>query len=707
MKSLLKRDVNIAYNPCLYFGIFTIPFGMLTYFSWSVSGELLIVLLGLVSPSVLFLISLRSQPPINHPPWTLESFSQIRPYLKWIFLSTLIPSAIALRLWRLGNPSWWPGGDVSLNAMEAVKLLQNWRWTPFMNVSQIPSTLSYFCCIILKATDSPLLGTQIPPAAVSILTLGLAYPTARQYFSKSLSLTFASLLAFSEWALLISRPMLPGITLPLWELLALYFLGRFLNARSTEGNNLWVLPLGFTLGLGPYTFVPWPVFFVSVLLVVAKASHGISTMNSKTWGIFFLAMLPGLSPFFSAAIHDGYGGFLRDSSSWVHFDGVRQARVVGNYFRVLFWGGVKEGMLMAPSGGFLNLFTGSFFFAGLLAIYRFRQEPVARFLGFVLFLSLLPGLLSFGIETHRIMLALPFTLAIAAIGLHSIILAFKKNRTKILLLTGLLVMAGVIDGKRYLRGLDLPDYELPASYRVLASMAALQGPGYVFANMIPNTLDFSLSYCAYPFNAALNPTLSEKPVKWAALFTEKSYVPFLAGRFPKSKWLELPTSDPKVGSRHALGLFNVDQSSLPTLLSWRDYCRLNERIDTTAMDVSSLQNLKGVLSQLLAAYPFIPNDPYLQSCFFEKLLFNYSSEKTFHADDTSTSWPNFSPSFQLSFEKSYQDTILCDKLGRLLASEGKTKESRKVLMRALKLSGGNPFIQSEIDQLDGEKNRKR
>jgi tetratricopeptide (TPR) repeat protein len=106
-----------------------------------------------------------------------------------------------------------------------------------------------------------------------------------------------------------------------------------------------------------------------------------------------------------------------------------------------------------------------------------------------------------------------------------------------------------------------------------------------------------------------------------------------------------------------------------------------------------------MLKNLFDYFSLVPGDPFLQSCYFEKLNFNYSWEKTFYPEDASANWQNFSGLFQQSFEKSYQDVVLCEKYGRLLMTEGKYPEAKVMFEKALRQSPENPFLKYEIQQL--------
>src|SRR5208282_6399314 len=90
----------------------------------------------------------------------------------------------------------------------------------------------------------------------------------------------------------------------------------------------------------------------------------------------------------------------------------------------------------------------------------------------------------------------------------------------------------------------------------LERLAQEKGPGWIFTDSIPETGDYSLADCTYPFNAAWNLRLNQA-VSWAAVFTQTHYLPFLSRAFPTSRWIVAPMKDPGISSRHALGVVAI------------------------------------------------------------------------------------------------------------------------------------------------------
>ena len=406
----------------------------------------------------------------------------------------------------------------------------------------------------------------------------------------------------------------------------------------------------------------------------------------------------GLAPFVFSAFQEGYGSYLKDASALEGFNALHQAHIMADYLAALFWGGPTQGAWLPSGGGFLNVLLGACFFTGALELYRFRTQAIPRFLAAAFALELLPGFLSHDIEIHRIVLALPVALAVSAIGLHTLVLGLEP-RARAPVLAAFLALSSVLDLGRCGLFRAPAANEQKSCYDVLGPLERQEGPGLVLTDMIPSCVDFSLAYCTYPFNAAWNPQWAGKPLKWAALFTEGQYAAPLSHRFPRAQWVKLPGPGEGVPSRHVLGLFPLDPKTAPIFVSWSQYYLFNQQVNARILDIPSSQDRREVLREWLAFYPSVPRDPFLQSCFFEKLLFNYSWEKAFHPEDRWADWAEFSGVFHRSFAQSYQDVVLCGKFGRLLASEGRKEESRRVFGKALRLSPGNRFLMSEMEQL--------
>jgi len=702
MKKRFKGDLDLSYDPWFYFFIFLAANILLSYFPLSLVTRLWIFLMGLALPLFFAVKSLPIVTPGEKPGYLVDPLPK-GSIPGWVWGIGLV-AALFLRFGRLGDPAWWPGGDDSLMAMYSLDLLQHWKWRFFETLGQDPSTLSYFGWLVLRLTHSPILAVQFPPAAVSALTLVFGYVASRQFFPRTLSLIFSGLLAFNYWALSISIPFLPGILMPLWECLVLACLGRFLNSTVPAQRRFWSSLLGFTLGLGPFTFFSWPVLVLWVLGMMAIHFWKGSNPKGTDLSFFILGFFLSMAPFLRATLEQGYGGYLSDASAWKNFSSwMAQVRIISDYVGVLFWGG--WGTWAPVQGGFLNALLGAFFFLGIIELFRFPKKALPLFLGLAFLLFLLPGFLSKDVETHRILLVLPLLLVIAAMGIQSLLLRTTPGKRTAILFS-ILLLTSALDVSRlfpswdsfFNRSVARTSNERLKCYGLMESLSRQEGPGLIFSEMIPNTQDYSLFYASSAFSAAEDPGLAPSPIKWAAIFTESHYAPLLAKRFPNSQWFSLPTGTIGVNSRHILGLIPPPSFESSLFQGWEAFYQALQRVNFQLIDSPAGRSHGPILKDLLELYPSVPTDPFLQSCFFEKLTFVYSWEKTFHPEDSWTDWDRFSGTFRHSFEKGYQDTVLCEKFGRLLLTEGKVEEARGMFKRALRQDPGNKFLKEEIEQ---------
>src|SRR5581483_10993680 len=114
------------------------------------------------------------------------------------------------------------------------------------------------------------------------------------------------LMAFNYWALSISIPFLPGILMPLWECVVLACLGRFLNSTLPVQRRFWSSLLGFSVGLGPFTFFSWPVLVLWVVGLMAIYYWRGSDLKGLSF--FILGFFLSVAPFLWATLEQGYGG---------------------------------------------------------------------------------------------------------------------------------------------------------------------------------------------------------------------------------------------------------------------------------------------------------------------------------------------------------------------------------------------------------------
>lgn len=630
-----------------------------------------------------------SKTPLDEKPcYQREFIPRIPPFLPRLALSVVF----LIYCWDLGKDNRWQGGDSIQPGMYALRLIQHWDWHLFETFGQTPSTGSYLCWFFLRITHSPFLGYQIPSILLTFLMVILGYLVARLFLPPSFSFIFLLLLALNRWSLELTQTL---IALPLWECGLFFCCSKYCLSRTQRRADFWSAAAGAVLGLGYLSFPSWPILVPFVLWVLWKSQKS-CFQSPRTLILFSLFLFLALIPFLSVVIREGYGEHISRIGIWNNFSFPYFISVSFRYLTAIFW---DVGGDNPFNGGFLNVISASLFFLGAVELYRFRKEPLAFLTTSAFFLFLMPGLLSNSVDLNRILLILPILALVSSIGVQSLLFRCS-SRYRILLFILLLSLACGTAVGRYLVSLSKIGHdEKSRSYQILNSFSSQKGPGFVFSDFLPNNTDYSLTYYTYPFNAAINPAIPAGSASWAAVFTESHYVPFLAKRFHSSRWIAFPTTMPGVIDKNMLGVVSITPSEVHLFNRWKNFYEAFQKINFQIMDTPNGRSRKKILEILLNLYPSVPKDPFLQSCFFEKLLFNYSWEKTFYPHNGEPDWPVFSGTFRRSFDLGYQDLELCEKYGRLLATEGRKSEAAHVFKEALALSPGNLWLRAEVLQL--------
>jgi len=632
--------------------------------------------MGVVLPFFLGLGTL-TQPLKNEKPVWEESISRAlstTPLWTWIILILVL---LASRFLLLGQSAWWPAGDEALNAFYLPFWLEHWHWTPFVATSQIPSTLSHLAFFIFKFTQAPLTSVQLVPALISCATALMAYQVSRLYFSKANAFLLLILFTLSYWPLFIAWTFLPGITTPLWELIVFYLLYRV--KKSSDNNNGWLFLYGLSLGACPYTFFSWPVLFlwaVAAIFLMQKEK-----ISSKKLSVLIIGILITMAPYLWAISHGPYGDyFLGIAGKDQIISWFTRAKVMATYVSSLFWG-MGSGTWFPQTGGYLNVLLSAFCLIGFIELFRFKHLWLFRAYLAALILFMLPGLLSRDFEGHRILLVLPLLLWTAVVGLQALLTKVPKSR-ELWFLILLLGLSFVLDFKRVNNPLVNKLLSKPIanerrlSYEILKPLADHYGPGLIFTECIPNTADYSLSCFSYPFNAAFNPKLSPEKAQWVSIFTADYYQDDLREKFPQLHWVSLPED-----KHHLLALMPLTDETRKIFLSWIPFYRFEMNLDEQFVDNPSGKSRDFLLEQMVDIYPSLTKDPFIQSCFFQKLFYLYSAEKTFNPEDTWCCYANFSKLFHDSYQNSYKKSTLSAQLLGLFILEHQDGDAEKLLRK--------------------------
>ena len=256
---------------------------------------------------------------------------------------------------------------------------------------------------------------------------------------------------------------------------------------------------------------------------------------------------------------------------------------------------------------------------------------VCILLGFVLFI--LPAFLTRDLEMLRMILALPLLMAVCAMGAQKLLYCFHPPAQKILWIA-LLTLLAVLDfyhlegpyqrlwrlnwvtSLHYTKSL-----ERWQAFQILSSMKRKSGPGIVLTEFDPTPFDQTLTTALYPFNAARNPAFSPFQAQWAGLLTNINYSPFLAKRFPDSKWFSLAPGQDSSDGTLVLGIIPMDSVNQEILIHWLEIERAL-RSETSQWLQLPLGQTNAELTQSLYQIRLLANkDPFLESCLGERIFY--------------------------------------------------------------------------------------
>jgi hypothetical protein len=677
-------DPRFRQNPLPFFLLF---FAVNVLVAYTVLPTALKVLLAALALGLPFAQAWRAPPAAadETPAYGREIF--VSPGL-WFGAPVLVLAAF-LRFYRLEGLFRWPTLDEGWNGILALDLSRHWTWRFFYTFGQAPPLPVWCSALLFKIGAPPFLCLWLPSACVSLLTAGAGYGAARSFFPRSFALICGGLLAFSYWPLFLGRFCHQGVWLPLWVCLCLWALGTALRAfRSGPGKGP-SLALGLCLGLGSFTFTPWPlvVLFFSVLFLtrIRKIRPDQWKVSAAFW---MFGLLASLAPFLLAAAKEGYGRHILSLSPWGGwFHWKEGALNVLRYCTVLFWGPFEASPAYTPAeGGFLNPLLGAAFGLGALELLRFRKRPLEAWALLAFPVFLLPGWLSLNLEGFRIVQVLPLLLFITAVGVQTLLASLPGGR-RLFYLCFLLLLTAAWDFSMlclpYLNpesnprdfGRPLKSLERYRAYRELDSLQKREGPGWVLADFAPGSLnDPTLSLMTLPFNAAMNPSLEGSPIRWAALFVSADYVPFLERDFPESRWDPVGRGLSLENGGDALGLFKPTPRNLPRLMRWIRAYRYFQAADLRRFVTGTDETLPAI-AVLDRGYPEVRGDPFLESCFWDKRA-AYEYARLDFAEHLRCA--------RMALERGYPAAHLYFNLGLLYLKEGLNGEAEKAFEGALR-----------------------
>ncbi len=642
-------------NLWFFFGLFCLANGLLAYFNLSPTGEKGLWVFGLVVPGAVA-AWFYSRPSSRVRPVFEEEFLPSVP--PWFFLLLLLAAAF-FRFIDLTRLSQWPLTDEAKSGYFSMQFAAQGKIRLLYDFSQLPPFYIWLQGLFFRVFGVSLDSLWALPALLSLLAAAASYPAARVFFSRSLSLAFFFLAAFSFWPLYVGRFSHPGCLLLLWEWLVLWLLAAFLKSPGGPRAPRAALGLGLLTGAGFYTFTSWPsLALVATLSLLgscwagrwgipgekhprtSRASEGYAhpPTGSGRWKPFFLflgGMVLVLLPLAGAWLSQGYGGYIRHvwmfnlkepwlpQLAWAFRD-------VGAFF----WKSRLPSNLFAYKpfwGGYLNPLLGALCFIGALEMARLRSHPLARFWFLALPVLYLPGFLTGGVEMFRVLPLLPFLLAGAAVGAAVLLSALPAARRPLVGVLLLLVSVGL--DSHHLFGVYGSVWSHPGdnwfasksldrlrAYSILKKAAEKEGPGIILTRLVPDLYDQSLPLATDGFNAEENGGAVQ--ARWAALLINVHYQPYLQKEVPGGRWFWLaPDIDQPQGGL-LLGLFPLPSAHPDVLRRWVRADRAMAGLVAPTFDFRDYKSRRPILQKLGELYPLFQGDRFLEACYWEKIAEN-------------------------------------------------------------------------------------
>ncbi len=233
-----SANVEIPFQPWVYFFIFFVSNSLLSYFPVSSPSKLWIGTLGIALPFGIALWSVLEKrfkkaglgKTVSLNPRPLFSFELLtgNPPL-WIFI--LLLSGITFsRFYHLSSYPNWITGDEGIVSNLSASLLQKWDWRLLWGEIQMEPLYIWLLGFFFKLVPPSIFSVRLFCALVSLVTAGLAYWSSRQFFFKKVFLLFFCwLFSLSFISFMLSRLCIPN-TLPiLFEFFILWMVGQVLE----------------------------------------------------------------------------------------------------------------------------------------------------------------------------------------------------------------------------------------------------------------------------------------------------------------------------------------------------------------------------------------------------------------------------------------------------------------------------------------------
>jgi hypothetical protein len=671
-------------NPWIYFLLFVFLGILLSYFRLSNPWGVLGLAIGLGILLVYALLTRGNDgPQFSGGFLMMENIPPIS-----IGVAILLGSIfLFVRFYSSSGLSSWPTPDEGISGVFSMALMKKWDWRMFYQYSQVPPVFYWLLGIYFKVVGVSLYSLQLFPSILSVAILVFNFISAELFFSRKCAVLSTALLAFNFWFLYTGNFCMSLIVFLFW-IWGSFLLLALLVKSGTSQAPLYAMFLGIFVGIGFFVSIPWALVAFSIGLVVW---HFFMVRGKKV--VFFLFLCPlllGFVSFNGAALHEGYGNHILDLLIWPPGSDWRdQARIVLSYLTIPFWGEDKNIDFYGPSwGGLFNPLIGGLFLVGLIEWRPWRKKNIARWIPLIFAVNLLPGLLTKDLDMFRVLPILPLVLLTALVGFQALVSGVPDRwRGKAAVL--LIVLSGGLDlyhlcgpSDDFLRNPEYRSIESWRAYQILQNESKNNGNGAVLSEFRLETIDQTLLVASQPLDASRNPRFAGTDPKWVGVLVNPHYRPFLQKRFPEGRWFLLSRDAGIAGNTLNLLVVPVLPRNKEVLFHWIEMDKKLHEVNYSVLMYCNLKTgllehsrLEEVLRSMARIQRDLNGDPFLESCFFEKVSVFFEMD---HEPESA------GMAIENALRRGYPAANLYNDYGVILTAQKRYQEARKAFGMALK-----------------------
>lgn len=294
-------------------------------------------------PSLAWLRHLRSKTasfPIRWPVLRARAVAALRKPEPWLFV-LLVLVAVFFRLWNLDEVPPGLHDDSGINALIALEVLGGRPYTPYAtHIGAGHETLFiYLMASLMKLVGPTVLAIKLTAAVVGLATVVAFYFFARFLFNAERAFWATFLLAAGGWHITFSKVGWRVVMVPLFEVLAFYFLLRGLKS-ARKLDFVWA-GLALALSLNTYEGARVaPVIVGLFILYKLITERGFLRRNYQGLAVLVLAFAMGMIPMGVYILKHPVAVMARSQQVMVTW----RIREVGNLSPL--WDNVKAALLL-------------------------------------------------------------------------------------------------------------------------------------------------------------------------------------------------------------------------------------------------------------------------------------------------------------------------------------------------------------------------